>query len=1448
MKNVFVAALLIAASLIAASSVGAQMPPKISLFRLQEVQLLPGIFKDAENTDLKYMMALDPDRLLAPFLREAGLPPKAESYGNWENSGLDGHIGGHYLSALSLMYASTGDNKVLERLNYLLGELKKCQDKNGDGYLGGVPGSRALWAEIFKGNVGVIKQKWVPLYNIHKAFAGLRDAYLYTGNLVAKEMLLKFSDWFVRLANSLTEQQMQDMLQTEHGGPNEVLADVAALTGDKKYLDAACKFSHKAILEPLEHKEDKLTHLHANTQIPKVIGFERIAQVGGDRSYSQAASFFWETVVGHRTCAIGGNSVREHFHPADDFSSMMTSEQGPETCNTYNMLKLTRMLYQTDGSGKYIDYYERALYNHILSTQHPGTGGFVYFTPMRPGHYRVYSQPQTSFWCCVGSGMENHAKYGELIYAHDENDLFVNLFIPSRLNWKEKGLVLEQQTLFPDEEKTSLVIEAVKKPDFTLRIRYPVWVQPGKLTISVNGHPIGGVEAQGGMTQGVVGQAGMVQGGYVVLKRIWKKGDKIVVTLPMQTTTERLPDGSDYVAVLHGPIVLAAKTDSTGLTGLFADDSRMGHVANGQQYPLQDMPVFVSDSTNIASLIHAEPNKTLTFTASDLIYPSTYKNLELIPFFRLHDSRYVIYWQTVTPGKLAETQQKTANQEAEKQKLAESTVDVVIAGEQQPESDHFIESENSTTGVTKDRHWRDAKGWFSYRMTDKEKQAGRLRVTYSGGDKNRRFNILVNEQLIATVDPDSIHGSVPDDISGNDLYSVDYLIPEKVLQQANGILRVTFSATAGFATGSVYEVRLLKGGGQVFKPAPTGKPISPDLFGIFFEDLNYAADGGLYAELVQNRSFEYTNAEVNNWNALTSWELVARGGGKGTIAVDSADPLHFNNPHYAVLNVESGGAGVGLMNSGFDGIVLKAGEKYNLSLFARQTAGQAAPLVVVLESKIGIVYGKATLSKLTKNWANYTATISSGNTDDSARLLVFTTGAGVFHLDMISLFPQATFHNRSNGLRADLAQVIAGLHPKFMRFPGGCLAHGNGLGNMYRWKNTIGPVEQRKEQSNIWRYNQTAGLGYFEYFQFCEDIGAKPLPVIPAGVCCQNSGHSNGTGQRGLPMDQMPDYVQEVLDLIEYANGPVESTWGARRAAAGHPLPFHLEYLGVGNEDAQTPVFRERWKMVFDAIHAKHPEITVIGTVGPSPSGPDYEEGWKFAHEQRIPFVDEHYYLEPDQFLAMQDRYDSYDRTKSKIYLGEYAARDIDQKNTLRSALAEAAYMTSLERNGDVVRLASYAPLLAREGHTQWTPDLIYFTGTGVCPTVNYYVQQLFSTNQGDLYYSNIITPASDVVSASDAAKKTFATSCVKDSKTGDLILKLVNAGPVAIQVRGDLSGLGRIHPKATCTVLTGAPLAEDTFTNPRNVVPETSDFVAGKSFAYEVPPYSLIVIRIKTN
>lgn len=519
-----------------------------------------------------------------------------------------------------------------------------------------------------------------------------------------------------------------------------------------------------------------------------------------------------------------------------------------------------------------------------------------------------------------------------------------------------------------------------------------------------------------------------------------------------------------------------------------------------------------------------------------------------------------------------------------------------------------------------------------------------------------------------------------------------------------------------------------------------GTAISPDLFGIFFEDINYAADGGLYAELVQNRSFEYSAADHGGWHALTSWEQVTRDGGEGSVAVEAAHPLNVNNLHYAVLTIEADTGQVGLRNAGYDGIAVQAGQLYDVSLFARTLDG--SPTVVVrLESRVGELYGEAVFQQIAGDWDKYTATLEAPTDDPDARLIVLASGSGRLALDMISLFPQETFHNRPNGMRADLAQTIADLNPRFMRFPGGCLVHGYGLDNMYRWKDTIGPVEQRRGQSNTWQYHQSVGLGYFEYFQFCEDIGAKPVPVVAAGVCCQNSGAREtgrwGQGQEGLPLDEMPEYIQEVLDLIEYANGPVDSTWGAKRAEAGHPEPFNLEYLGIGNEDSITPVFRERFEMIYRAVKQRHPEITVIGTVGPAPSGPDYEAGWKIADELQLEMVDEHYYRSPDWFLQNMDFYDDYDRDGSLVYLGEYAAHDNQRLATLRSALAEAAYMTTLERNGDVVRLASYAPLLGKTGRTQWDPDLIYFTNTAVTPTINYYVQQLFSRNAGDSYLAN---------------------------------------------------------------------------------------------------------------
>jgi alpha-L-arabinofuranosidase len=629
---------------------------------------------------------------------------------------------------------------------------------------------------------------------------------------------------------------------------------------------------------------------------------------------------------------------------------------------------------------------------------------------------------------------------------------------------------------------------------------------------------------------------------------------------------------------------------------------------------------------------------------------------------------------------------------------------------------------------------------------------------------------------------------------------------------------------------------------QQKKQTSNSKQISPDLIGVFFEDINYAADGGLYAELVQNRSFEYNPGEQKKWNSFTAWEYITEGYGYGNISVETNSPIHPNNPHYIVLKIEeTGQEGIGIKNAGFDGIPVKAGEKYDFSVFLRQFSNNSFSIQVKLVGKKGIVLGSTDFSTNAEAWKKYASSITATQTEDSASLVILAKTKGTIGIDMVSLFPQNTYKNRHNGLRTDLAQTIADLKPKFMRFPGGCLVHGDGLGNLYRWKNTIGPVEQRVEQRNIWGYNQTAGLGYFEYFQFCEDMGAKPLPVVPAGVSCQNSGGTwriGGTGQKGIPQAEMPEYIQEVLDLIEWANGPVTSTWGAKRAEAGHPKSFNLEYIGIGNEDKITPVFKERFKMIYDVVKAKYPQIKVIGTVGPAPKGEDFELGWKFANQENVPMVDEHYYMKPTWFIANQKRYDTYDRSKSKVYLGEYAS----EGNTLFNAIAEAAYMTSLERNGDVVRLASYAPLLAKAGHTQWNPDMIYFNNKSIYCTANYYVQQLFSTNQGDIYYQNILSLDGN------KADSTQAFSCVRESKTGDVILKLVNCSKTEQKLKVDLSQFNLNGKKAKITILSGVADSKNSFEVPNRVTPVSSDFMVGKKFNYTTQPMSLTVVRLKTR
>ena len=728
------------------ASVGAEagLPQKINTFPVSDVRLTSGMFKHAEDLDICYLMGLNPDRLLAPYMKEAGLKPKAENYPNWENTGLDGHIGGHYLSALSYMYASTGNEEIGKRLDYFLSELKRCQDAYGNGYLCGVPDGKTIWNEIKEGKINAnpfgLNDRWVPLYNIHKTYAGLRDAYLVAGKEEAKGMLVALTDWMMNIVSGLTDEQIQDMLRSEHGGLNEVFADVYAITGDEKYLELAKRFSHRFILDPLVEKKDMLTGNHANTQIPKVIGFKRIADLDGNQEWSSASEFFWNTVVENRSVSIGGNSVREHFHKSDDFSSMMTSEQGPETCNTYNMLRLTKLLYGTSGEVNYMDYYERALYNHILSSQNPVQGGFVYFTPMRSGHYRVYSQPQNCFWCCVGSGMENHARYGEMIYASRDNELIVNLFISSVLNWEETGMSFIQETSFPEKEQTRVIVKSEKPRKMKISFRCPEWLDKEKAEFKVNGEKVETV----------------FDYGYYTINRKWKDGDAVEMSLPMTLRAVQLPDKSPYYSFMYGPVVLAADLGKERLDGQFADDSRGGHVASGPQLPLQNMPVIVGEEKDLlANLKRVSPDK-LEFRLSG-VYPSRYDGMILKPFYKTHECRYMIYWELVSGDELKHRQAELAKQEAERVRLENITADMVACGEQQPESDHFIEMENSVIGSEQGTPWRETKGWFSYKMKSNGKPVNAVMIN-SFPDEARSAEIHVNGVKIGEINGrDSIH-------------------------------------------------------------------------------------------------------------------------------------------------------------------------------------------------------------------------------------------------------------------------------------------------------------------------------------------------------------------------------------------------------------------------------------------------------------------------------------------------------------------------------------------------------------------------------------------------------------------------------------------------------------------------------------------------------------------
>ena len=763
-------------------------------FPLKDVKLLDSPLKHARDLNIQTLLKYDVDRLLAGYRKEAGLKEKAKSFSNWD--GLDGHVAGHYLTGLAINYAATGNLECKKRLDYMIAELKDCQQANTQkypdwavGYVGAVPNGVGLWPVIKGGDISPIWKYWVPWYNVHKMYAGLRDAWLYAGNEDAKKIFLRFCDWGISITAGLSDEQMENMLGNEHGGMNEIYADAYKMTGNQKYMTAAKRFSHRMLLEAMAADNDNLDNKHANTQVPKVVGFQRIAELTNDKTYAEASRFFWKTVTQTRSLAFGGNSRREFFPSAGACIDFVNDVEGPETCNSYNMLKLTEDLFRVNPQAQYADYYERTMYNHILSSQHPEHGGYVYFTPARPQHYKVYSSPNEAMWCCVGSGMENHGKYNQFIYTHSDNSLYLNLFVASELNWREKKLKIKQETTFPYEEQTKLSITE-GAAQFQLMVRYPSWVSAGALKIKVNGK-LQEIESQ--------------PGSYVAINRRWKAGDEVVIELPMHNKVEQMPHVPNYVAIMHGPILLATKSGTEKLKGLVADDSRWGHIAGGQKLAVDKAPIIIEDDiANIANKIKPVKGKPLTYSIEGLNVVNSIKT-ELQPFFQIHDSRYMMYWMTLSTNQYKSYIDSLSALETVKLELQKRTVDFVAPGEQQPEADHFIQKENSNTGNKFNEFWRDAKngGFFSYKLTTNSETNLSLIVRYYGAEKgNRRFDIYIDDAKLVTEDN-------TDRWIQNKFQDVEYAVPDALTKDKQNI-RIKFKPVAENETGSVFYIRLVR--------------------------------------------------------------------------------------------------------------------------------------------------------------------------------------------------------------------------------------------------------------------------------------------------------------------------------------------------------------------------------------------------------------------------------------------------------------------------------------------------------------------------------------------------------------------------------------------------------------------------------------------------------------
>lgn len=758
-------------------AVPVKIPLQAQPFALCDVRLLDGPFLAAMQRDAKYLLDLEPDRLLHTFRLNAGLPSSAEPLGGWEEPKceLRGHFLGHYLSACALMYASTGDPRLKDRADAIVAELAKCQQTLGtSGYLSAFP-------ESFLDRVEKLQPVWAPWYTLHKILAGLLDVHAQCGNAQALDVARRFGDWAKARTDRLSDEQMERMLGAEHGGINEALANLYAATGEEKYLQAARRFYHHAILDPLAEGKDQLAGKHANTQFPKVIGTARLYELTGDASYRSLSEFFWDRVVHHHSYVIGGNSDREHFGDPDKLSDRV-SPWTVETCNTHNMLKLARHMFAWHAAPAEADYYERALYNQILASQDPQTGMMAYHFPLFGAHFRPYNTPRDSFWCCTGTGVESHAKYGDSIYWRDADGLFVNLFIPSVLSWKEKGLTLRQETRFPEADTTRLELTCQEPVAMTLRVRYPAWAERS-VTVRVNGEPA---------------EVAAKPGSYIALNRTWKSGDRVEVQVPFSLRTESMPDNPNRLAILYGPLVLAGKLGTEGITPPMPYAKSQGDFFHG---PVPPAPVLVTAGRPVAEWIEAVPDQTLTFRTKGVGCPG---DVTLTPLYLLHHERYTVYWDVLTP---AQWQQRQAELEAAAQRereLAARMVDRVVIGDPQSESAHRLAGERTNSGTFHGRAWRDAPdgGWFSFVLQLPDRQPAEVVCTYWGSDRGgRKFDILADGQRVATQE---LNNTRP-----GEFFDVVYPLPPDLTKDKASVT-IRLQAHPANIAGGLFDLRLLR--------------------------------------------------------------------------------------------------------------------------------------------------------------------------------------------------------------------------------------------------------------------------------------------------------------------------------------------------------------------------------------------------------------------------------------------------------------------------------------------------------------------------------------------------------------------------------------------------------------------------------------------------------------